>query len=278
MKALTAAEMREVDRLTTERYGISSYQLMETAGTLAANAFAKLMRDAGLEAAHLFVSSRATFLRSTCQLHKLANPDFISAMHERYRGIPDEILADKDLVELLRRVMPRVGIVLLSGPFKPLTIERALAAGVSGFVDLTEFLSRPLYAHLAHSSEQGPRESPVWFLWDGAAIWIIGGTSFPTNLKQDPRCALGIVDWDPPTGRSHHVGIRGRAVVLPFDREMAKAIFRRYFGPDESTWDRRFDDVFTGELRLEMVRIVPETVVMRDQSYERIAYSADLRR
>ena len=32
MKALTAAEMREVDRLTTERYGISSLQLMENAG------------------------------------------------------------------------------------------------------------------------------------------------------------------------------------------------------------------------------------------------------
>jgi ADP-dependent NAD(P)H-hydrate dehydratase / NAD(P)H-hydrate epimerase len=32
MKALTAAEMREVDRLTTERYGISGAQLMENAG------------------------------------------------------------------------------------------------------------------------------------------------------------------------------------------------------------------------------------------------------
>ncbi len=32
MKALTASEMREVDRLTTERYGISSLQLMEAAG------------------------------------------------------------------------------------------------------------------------------------------------------------------------------------------------------------------------------------------------------
>lgn len=32
MKALTAAEMREVDRLTTERYGISQAQLMEHAG------------------------------------------------------------------------------------------------------------------------------------------------------------------------------------------------------------------------------------------------------
>jgi hydroxyethylthiazole kinase-like uncharacterized protein yjeF len=47
MKALTAAEMREVDRLTIERHGISGLQLMETAGTLAANAFAGFIRDAG---------------------------------------------------------------------------------------------------------------------------------------------------------------------------------------------------------------------------------------
>ena len=33
MKALTAAEMREVDRLTTERYGVPSLTLMENAGT-----------------------------------------------------------------------------------------------------------------------------------------------------------------------------------------------------------------------------------------------------
>src|SRR5438445_13581154 len=33
MKALTAAEMRQVDLLTTERYGIPSLRLMENAGT-----------------------------------------------------------------------------------------------------------------------------------------------------------------------------------------------------------------------------------------------------
>jgi NAD(P)H-hydrate epimerase len=37
MKALIAAEMREVDRLTTERYGISSTQLMENAGAAVAS-------------------------------------------------------------------------------------------------------------------------------------------------------------------------------------------------------------------------------------------------
>ena len=43
MKVLTAAEMREVDRLTTERFGIPSLQLMETAGARVAAACEKVV-------------------------------------------------------------------------------------------------------------------------------------------------------------------------------------------------------------------------------------------
>src|SRR5713101_1918978 len=38
MKALTAAEMREVDRLTTERFGVPGLRLMEAAGKHVADA------------------------------------------------------------------------------------------------------------------------------------------------------------------------------------------------------------------------------------------------
>jgi hypothetical protein len=146
-------------------------------------------------------------------------------------------------------------------------VESKVSARDRPLFDLEEFLARPLFAHLATSSEEGPRESPVWFHWDGTAIWIIGGTSFPQNIKRDPRCALGIVDWNRETGLTHHVGFRGRAEVLPFDCAMAKTIFRRYCGPNEADWDRRFDDVFAGEAGLEMVRFLPDTIVIRDQSY-----------
>ena len=61
--------------------------------------------------------------------------------------------------------------------------------------------------------------------------------------------------------------MRGIAEVLPYDVAMARTIFRRYFGPREEDWDHRFDDVFSGDAGLEMLRFVPETVVVRDQSY-----------
>src|SRR5262249_43026881 len=121
-------------------------------------------------------------------------------------------------------------------------VERKVSAGDGPLFDLHEFLSRPLFAHLAHASEHGPRDSPVWFHWDGSAVWIIGGDTFPANLRRDPRCAVGVVDFDPATGRCQHVGIRGTAEVLPFDTATARTIFRRYFGPDEADWDPRFAD------------------------------------
>ena len=53
MKALTAAEMREVDRLTTERYGIPSLQLMENAGRKVADAIWRVV--AGRDDVRVFV-------------------------------------------------------------------------------------------------------------------------------------------------------------------------------------------------------------------------------
>jgi hypothetical protein len=154
-------------------------------------------------------------------------------------------------------------------------VEQKVSSGNRPIFDLDEFLSRPLYAHLAHDSGHGARESPVWFHWDGQAFWIVGGSTFPANLKREPRCALGIVDFDLATGRSQHVGVRGKAEVLPYDVRIARTIFRKYFGSDESDWDDRFDDVSVENSGLELVRVVPESVVVRDQSYTPTAWARE---
>lgn len=134
--------------------------------------------------------------------------------------------------------------------------------------ELEEFLTRPLFAHLATNSEQGARESPAWFLWENQAVWIIGGTSFPTNLKRDPRCAIGIVDFDPTRGRVQHVGIRGTAEVRPLDPHIVSRIFHKYLGEDETAWHPRFLPTPKGEDDVPLVRIeTPDTAVIREQSY-----------
>jgi Pyridoxamine 5'-phosphate oxidase len=138
-------------------------------------------------------------------------------------------------------------------------------------VDVDELLARPLFAHLATASDEGPRESPVWFLWEDEAIWILGSRrtdTFPARLEHDPRCALGIVDFDREEGLVHHVGMRGRASIEAFDPDRARRLLARYLGADADDWDKRFLDTLTDPDNL-FVRFVPESVVARDVSYER---------
>ena len=135
---------------------------------------------------------------------------------------------------------------------------------------LDQILSRPLFAHLATSSDHGPRESPVWFLWEENAIWIIGNhrtDSFPKRIEREPRCALGIVDFDLTTGFVQHVGLRGTARLEPHDEERIKRLLRRYLGDQEQHWDPRFVAVL-GDKHWVLVRFEPQTAVVRDQSYE----------
>jgi nitroimidazol reductase NimA-like FMN-containing flavoprotein (pyridoxamine 5'-phosphate oxidase superfamily) len=134
---------------------------------------------------------------------------------------------------------------------------------------LDSLLSRPLFAHLATGSELGPRESPVWFLWEDEAVWIIGNyktDTFPARIEGEPRCALGIVDFDVKTGLVQHVGFRGRAHLLPHDRERLQRLLSRYLGPKTEDWDERFVEIL-GDEDYVFVRFEPETVVVRDQSY-----------
>ncbi len=80
MKALTAAEMREVDRLTTERYGIPSLQLMENAGT---QFFGFLRSSYGDVAA-----SRAVIL---CGKGNNGGDGFVVARHLHEKGLKPSV-------------------------------------------------------------------------------------------------------------------------------------------------------------------------------------------
>ena len=133
---------------------------------------------------------------------------------------------------------------------------------------MNEILSRPLFAHLATASASGPRESPVWFLWEHDALWIIGNyqtDTFPKRIERDPRCAIGIVDFNPLTGLVQHVGFRDKAYLQPHDKEIMKRLLSRYMGELED-WDARFIEILDDPDYI-FIRFEPETAVVRDQSY-----------
>lgn len=138
----------------------------------------------------------------------------------------------------------------------------------AGFL-LDDILSRPLFAHLATASEQGPRESPVWFLWDDGALWIIGNyktDTFPKRIEREPRCAIGIVDFDASTGLVQHAGFRGRARLMPHDPARMELLLSRYMG-ERKQWDSRFVEILDDTDYI-FIRFEPEVAVVRDQSYE----------
>jgi len=134
--------------------------------------------------------------------------------------------------------------------------------------DIEPFLAQPLLAHLATACDEGARESPVWFLWEDGALWLIGNgrDSFPKRIRSEPRCAVGIVDFDLGHGRLRHVGIRGTGSVEALDPARLIRLLSRYLGADESTWNPHFKAAVIDSLEL-MVRIVPASIVARDQSY-----------
>ncbi|WP_254839324.1 pyridoxamine 5'-phosphate oxidase family protein [Natronomonas marina] len=137
--------------------------------------------------------------------------------------------------------------------------------------DLEAFLARPLFGHLATHHPDGPRESPVWYLWEEGAAWILGDAAtdtFPARVEREPACSLGVVDFDAERGLVQHVGVRGHGTVEPFDRDRAERLLARYLGADRADWDGRFSEYVTNPTETALlVRIEPDTVVARDQSY-----------
>jgi hypothetical protein len=135
--------------------------------------------------------------------------------------------------------------------------------------DLSDFLDRPLFCFLASSTEEGPRISPLWFLWEASAVWILADTktkTYPRRIERDSRAALAIVDFDPATGLVQHVGMRGQATLDPFDESRAKRLLRKYLGDDETEWNQeRFGGPWND--RWQFIRFEPATVVARDHSY-----------
>ncbi len=133
--------------------------------------------------------------------------------------------------------------------------------------DLKEVLKQPLMAHLSTMCVQGPRNSPVWFLWEDDEIWLVGTErdSYVQRLKDDNRCAIGIVDFDLESGTLKHVSIRGEGFIEPIDKDRLIRFLNTYIGKPD-TWRKDFKENVIDELSL-MIRVHPNTIQTHDTSY-----------
>ena len=86
----------------------------------------------------------------------------------------------------------------------------AMSAG-----ELDAFLGRERTCRLATLGPDGPHVSPVWFTWDGGALWIYSLTRSQrwADLQRDPRVAA-VIDGGEHYAELHGVEIEGEAVVV----------------------------------------------------------------
>lgn len=143
---------------------------------------------------------------------------------------------------------------------------------------LEDVLSRPLMAHLATASAEGPRDSPVWFLWEDGVMWFVARSvdRFPKRIRETPKCSVGVVDFNLQRGTLRHVGMRGTAEVAPVDKARLHRLLARYLGEDPEGWSSTFTRGVIDKLDL-MVRFRPTSIVARDQSYFSLASPREYR-
>lgn len=139
--------------------------------------------------------------------------------------------------------------------------------------DPDALLSQPLMANVATVSAEGaPRNAPMWFLWEGGAIWLLSDerASTVTRLARNPNCAVEIVKFDNEAGVLLHLGLRGAASVAPNDPVRFRRLLTKYLGV-EARWNPWF---LANIARIEdesgrFIRLAPSSTFTNNVSYFR---------
>lgn len=134
--------------------------------------------------------------------------------------------------------------------------------------EVEEVLGKPLMAHLSTVEDGAPRDSPVWFLWEGSCLWMFGTSkdSFVKRLRTEPKCAVGIVEYDLEKGILKHVGIRGAASLTSCNKERLMRFVAKYLGKDKQNWNSWFVANVVDPLDT-MIKITPQSIVAKNVSF-----------
>ncbi|MEV7128984.1 pyridoxamine 5'-phosphate oxidase family protein [Streptomyces sp. NPDC093260] len=128
-------------------------------------------------------------------------------------------------------------------------------------------VERDIWVATAHP-EHGPHQVPLWFLWDGEAVWLCTGAGSATvrNLRVEPRVRLALPDT------LDVALLQGEAVCFPeqdVPEDTATAYTAR-FGWDPRAEEKPFVYVRVAPTTVRAWRGEPELrgrVVMRDGAW-----------
>lgn len=139
--------------------------------------------------------------------------------------------------------------------------------------DPETLLHAPEMAILSTVAADGaPRNAPVWYLWEDGALWMPGSTGNSTmgRLARDPRCSAEIVKFDVEAGILLHLGLRGRAEVVPEDAALFRRMLVKYLGPEDG-WNPWFIQEIAriGDPKGRLIRLKPDSTFTNNVSFFR---------
>ena len=131
--------------------------------------------------------------------------------------------------------------------------------------ELDAFLGEQRTCRLATTGPDGPHVAPVWFVWDGQALWVYSliRSQRWANVSRDPRVAV-VIDDGHHYHELHGVEIEGQATVVgPVPRtgdedspelaEPERLMAAKYFGAE-----------MTHDGRHAWLRVTPQKIVSWD--------------
>ena len=131
--------------------------------------------------------------------------------------------------------------------------------------ELDAFLASERTCRVATVSPAGPHNTPLWFVWDGSALWLtsIVKSQRWTDLARDPRVAV-LVDAGEAYDELRGAELRGSVEVVgevprtgeanPSLTEPELLMASKYFG----------SDIFPYDGRHAWLRLVPDKVTSWD--------------
>lgn len=130
---------------------------------------------------------------------------------------------------------------------------------------VVELLAQTVLARLgtANPHTHQPHVVPVWFLWDGEALWISAFTSTRKvkDVLRNRRIAVLVEPQELEGSPLQAVLFEGACEVYaeqPFVAEMAERIYAKYMGPEGVQSEQ--PQSWKGDPENRVIRLVPEKV------------------
>jgi hypothetical protein len=126
------------------------------------------------------------------------------------------------------------------------------------------FLHDERTCRVATTGPEGPHLTALWFVWDGAALWLtsIVKSQRWTDLGRDPRVSV-LIDAGEGFGELRGVEIRGSAEPIgevPRTGEPNEDLVE----PERQFGDKYAGGSFSHDGRHALLRVVPERIVSWD--------------